>query len=420
MAIMDLAYNPLSVAGSTAAMLGYLEPVAGAEELNLRIYDFIIKPHRDADQTREGKLFLQRMLEGPQAAWETIQSKIFALKNLWSVTDIDDEHLRYLQRIVGWTSDLDYITEQLDAATLRRLIAISVPMWKSRTTESSLVAIMNTLVPARARVLSWFDMRWILDTTIMSEEHRGRDPWLVSFPGGTGTDEFWSTIRVVDPGDETSKDLLIDVIKLVRPVGERYRVVWLKFLDQFTIDDDVSQWDISNGVPTVEGGSMSMIDTSIEEGIVCNVEGSDAWENYVVTSRVRGVGTGAGFGISFFVQSVSPRTFYYAVIDVPNQRVLLAKYISDALSVIKNWYAVPAGRFLQPGTWYGLRIQASPEGASTRIKIYLDAKEIINELDGDLDKGTVGVLHASGDSVECDEIEVLGLPVDSEEILINS
>jgi len=419
MAITDLAYNPLSVAGSTAAMLGYLEPVAGAEELNLRIYDFIIKPHRDADQTREGKLFLQRMLEGPQEAWKTIQSKIFALKDLWSVTDIDDEHLQYLQRIVGWTSDLDYITEQLDAATLRRLIAISVPMWRSRTTEDSLVAIMNTLVPARARVLSWFDKRWILDTTIMSEEHQGRDPWLVSFPGGTGTDEFWSTIRVVDPGVEASKDLLIDVIKLVRPCGERYDVVWLKFLDQFTIDGDVSQWDITSGTPTVSGGKVSLTDNSTEEGIVCSIEDSDEWENYVVTARVKGNhDTGLGFGVAFYLQSVSPRTFYYVVIDIPNQQVLLAKFISGAFTPLVNWYANPAGRFLLSDTWYGLRIQASPEGANTRIKVYLDGEEIISTTDPDLDKGTIAVLHSLC-SVECDEIEVLGLPVDSEEILIN-
>ena len=221
MAITDIALNPIQPGGTVGGFLGWAEPEQPYEELNLDMYEFIIQEIRSRD-AKEGFLFLKRFLAGPQTMWGQAQEKIFDLKNLWSVTDCPDELLGYLKQIVGWTPKLKAITDGLDAPALRRLIRASVPLWKSRTSENAIVDVINLMVARRARVLTWFDFRWITGKTFLGEQFKGRDPWLIQFPGGGLAPEQWSTIRVVTPAN---KQLLRDVLELMRPVGERFAEV---------------------------------------------------------------------------------------------------------------------------------------------------------------------------------------------------
>jgi hypothetical protein len=237
-------------------------------------------------------------------------------------------------------------------------------MWKKRTTETSIVDAINLLTSRRSRVWSWFDFRWITDVTILSEEHQGRDPWMVQFPGPPAGRELWSNVRLVDPG-----------LNLMRPCGERYLLTYLKFLDLFEIDGDAAQWDVLvGGQPTVETGILRLTDTTQVEGVAANTSGSADWSNLVAYGRFRG---GPIFGLLFCCDlSVNA---YSATLSVADDKLKLEKLTA---------------------------------GTPARM-------ELIDTTDATWTKGTVAIYHGASSVVDCDEMEVMGLPVVTETVEIN-
>jgi hypothetical protein len=390
--------------------------------LLLRIYDFLIKPMRDQDAA-EGQDFLWRYLLGPQSLWETIQGKIEAIKDLWSITDCPDDYLQYLKRIVGWTPDLDGITEDLSATDLRRLIASSIPLWKTRSTETAIIGILNVLVPARARIWNWFDLRWILDLSIMAEEHQGRDAWLL---GDAGVREM--NVRVVDnPQGAINKTLVKDVLNLMRPCGENFEIIYLRFLDQFEVDDDLTQWE-EWGVPlatppVVEGGFLKLLDSSQDESLYSAVEDYDQWGSMggvMISARIR-QSTSSGFSSAGFNWYLDPSALngYYASLSSVGNYLFLGKIVAGVPSTIGDVDLDPFGIIIENDRWYLLRVQCTVEGATNRIKVYIDGVEVADTTDGDYSQGAVSLMHTSGSDLECDEIEVMPLPVESETVEIN-
>jgi len=421
MAISDVAYNPLAGV-ATGYMLGYVEPPESAEELQLEMYDFIIWPIREKDQI-EGKLFLKRFLEGPQQEWRDTQARIFAIKDLWSVTKCPDEFLKYLKNIVGWTAELEHITKELDDATLRRLISASVPLWKTRSTRDSIANVLSLVTGERLRVWNWFDFRWVLDETEFSEEHQGRDPWIIDLPGSG--EEYWMNVRIVDPGT-FQRQLVKDVLNLMRPTGERFEITYLDFLDLFKVDGDASQWDILLGgnAPTVTGGMARFTDDTSDEGAIVNVEGSDDWENYVVSARLRGSKSTfglVGYGIALYVD-VDALDGFGVLLSVRDNKVYLVE-IDNAIGAVRASFDFGTiGYTLQPDVWYGVRAQAYTDGTDVKFKIYVDNNLCIDFTDNTpiTTKGKAGIIHNSTVVMDCDELEVLGLPAETDTVEINS
>lgn len=394
-------------------MASYPYSIEPAITLLLDMYSFLIKPIRDQDR-QAGNGFLRRFLQGGQSVWQTTVEKIESIKDLWSVTECPDEFLQYLKRVVGWTPDLDGITNGLDATTLRRLIAVSVPMWKKRSTETSIVDAINLLTSRRSRVWNWFDFRWVTDETVLSEEHQGRDPWMVQFPGPPAGRELWSNVRLVDPG-AANHQVVRDVLNLMRPCGERYLLTYLKFLDLFEIDGDAAQWDVLlGGQPTVETGILRLTDTTQVEGVVANTSGSADWSNHVVYGRFRG---GPVFGLLFYCDlSVNA---YSATLSVADNKLKLEKLTAGTPALIAEFDLDTIDYALRDDVWYGLRVQVTPEGATNRIKVYFNSMELIDTTDATWTKGTVAIYHGASSVVDCDEMEVMGLPVVTETVEIN-
>jgi len=126
-----------------------------------QIFDYLILPIREADQ-REGKDFLKRYLLGPQSVWETTDQKIKDIPKLWSIVECPDEFLKFLKWIVGWTGELDSVTQDLIFDELRRLISISGRLWKLRGPEDTIVDVLRFATGQRNRIWNWFDFRWVL------------------------------------------------------------------------------------------------------------------------------------------------------------------------------------------------------------------------------------------------------------------
>ncbi len=416
MAIEDLAGNALLPA-TPGQMLGF-EDVPPEEVLPLRVYEFLTQVIRNED-AGSGNLFVERYLDGPQKVWEDIQSSIFALKDLFSVTDIRDEHLQFLKNILGWTKEpvTSRVTDGMDVVTLRRLIAASAPLWKSRGPETAIADFLSLLTGERLRIWNWFDLRFILDETELSETHQGRDPFLLDLPQD-GSDENRFNVRIVAPGD-LDRALVVNVMKLMRPVGERIDVSYITFLDQFTTDDDNFQWEALTGaLPTVEGG-LAKLALPGPNLVAADVEGSDTWSGYVAFWRIRlsSSGTGLAFAVNFYV--VDSLNFYQVGVSVSANTVSLLKVVAGVQTPIVVFDFSLQGTLVLD-KFYGIRVDVEKEGATNRIQVFIDGELIIDTTDSALAQGSVGFQNFADDAVEVNEVEMFLTPLETDEVGINS
>lgn len=422
MAISDIASNPL-VAGpsATGPMLGFVEPPAPAEVLSLRIYDFLIKPIRTADIT-DGQLFLERYLQGPQEVWETIQTDIFRLLDLWDVVRIPDEFLKYLKNIVGWTPELERpITDRLDDETLRRLISLSVALWKIRGIEDAYVRSTLALVSTRMRVWNWFDLRFILDETIVGEDHQGRDPYILSTAA-----EQESDVRIVDGALDLDRTLILNMLRLFRPSGERLNVYWVDFMDLFLVDGDASQWDSGGAtvdpIPVADRLLSLVDDTGIEEAQVI-VTDALLWGDYVCYWRLRGTQStplaAETWGVQFYWQDAD--NYYYLLFDPTANTLALVEDVATVVTTLDTYNFAADLEQLFNGVFYGVRVHVEAVGAGVRIRVYVDNLERIDHTDvtAPFTRGAVGIIHSADATVELSEIELFQLPLASNFIDIN-
>lgn len=403
--ITDFALNPLAIP-ATGQMLGFVEPVATEEELALRIYLFLIEGIRIEDQ-KNGDLFLKRYLDGPQAVWGQIQQSIFGLKTLWNVYEIADDYLHFMKRIVGWTPDLDDITDALDADTLRRLIAASVALWKERGTEDALGNVVSLVVAARSRIWNWFDFRWITDETGTGHEHDGRDPWTISVE-----DNVTLNFRIVDDGT-LNRGLVKSLVNLMRPMNERVEITYLKFLDLFGVDGDDSQWEVIEGAGAleVEAGMASLTHASGAYVVATPIAPvATPWENYVVTARVRGTGE---WGIVFgYEDDGNCYRFVLSAGQVAGSLVaggVVVGTLTESFPILED-------------VWYSIRVQyvVDHDADVGMGAIFVDGVLVVNIDEGGAFTGPPGILRSAAGTVDVDEVEVLALPAESDLVDINS
>lgn len=426
-AIFDLAGNPLDPEFDSFTFTGCNRVTVTStpnEALNLDMYRFLIQPIRDADSSEDGNLFLKRFLAGPQELWSQTQNTIFRIKDLWNVSETLDENIDHLKQIVGWVGKEAALTESLDTLTLRRLIRASIPIWKNRSTENTISNVLNLLVSRQARIWNWFDFRWITGdeleggATIFGEQRQGRDPWLISFPYENEQAEYWSNLRIKTPDD---KALLREVIKLMRPLGERFNVVYLLFIDMFNYENDLSQWTLLAGdVPEVTDGMLKLENDAQDQATFASAENHLAWTDYVLSMRIRTTISAAGQLSGAYVRlTPGSENGYYVGLDIQNNLLRFGRVSAGVRTQLAQFDFYSINYTLQDGFWYGLRVQAISEGGTSRFIVFFDGEERINVTDSNHDMGTVACFHDSGATCQVDEIEVMGLPVDSETIELN-
>jgi hypothetical protein len=402
-------------------MLGYVEPEAAANALSLRIYDFLIWPIRFEDE-QHGALFVRRYLEGPQALWQQTQDKIFSVPKLWDVTKIADEHLHLLKRIVGWTQDLDNITNALDLATLRKLIAASVPLWKTRGPEDAMIRVLTLATGARARAWNWFDFRWLVGERGFEEARNGLDPWLLVAPGLPNNEEYLSNVRIVDNG-ALNRTLVVNLVKLMRAIGERIEISYIDFLDTFTVEADVSQWDVGAGDQmTVTGGAGHLENSTQRQVTIVGADSASAWGDLIAYVRVgaQSLASGATFGLVFCYQDED--NYYAFKLDTVDESLTFSQVVAGVETVLDTRPIGSLGR-LWPNTGYGLRVQTTYVEPNFYIKLFWDGMPIFDWVlsSPTFYTGTFGVYHdANVSGCFFDEAEAFELPLETTLVDINS
>lgn len=364
-----------------------------------QIYNFLIEEIRKLDQ-QEGHSFVERYLIGPQAIWETNAEILQTIPNIWSITECPDRILQYLKNIVGWTSDLDYITDELDCDTLRRLISVSVRLWKERGPEDTINDIIYFTFNSRNRIWNWFDFRWVLDETQLGEDHQGLDPWIIDLPDPTVSGaENVSNLRVVEP---ESTIALEGIVELMRALNEVIEITYLKFLDQFLIEGDLSQWqDPVTFSLAVEDGVLKVGDSSSVTEYAWANELDPNWINQVVYTRIRFWGNGGSQSVVFFPYGwySTPYVTGYA----------FAYNFSGTVSVYYLLDLIGSFNYnFSEGVWYGLRFELSYLDGSVIFKIYIDGNLEYTAINKSI------CLHAGAPAfyahnayLECSEVETM-------------
>ena len=124
---------------------------------------------------------LRRYLIGPQYHYDQTLARIDDLYTMVDPTTIDNDLLKYLKDIVGFTSELNFVTKNLTEAQLRRLISGAVALWKTKgVTYNTAVRLVTG---NRFYILNYFDYRFILDEVSLGEELGAGDPVMISEHG---------------------------------------------------------------------------------------------------------------------------------------------------------------------------------------------------------------------------------------------
>lgn len=169
------------------------------------IYKFLHKPLRDADR-KDGNNFLERFLQGKQADFEGMQARIKTMATLNNPATIRADLLIYLKDIVGFTSDLNNITQDLSENDLRKLISLAVALWKQKGTEPGYANIIRLFVGKTARIFNWFDFRFIVGEKAFGEEQLGEDSWLISTPGVEYSEDVSNNVVALYTFEQNFKD----------------------------------------------------------------------------------------------------------------------------------------------------------------------------------------------------------------------
>ena len=155
------------------------------------MYKFLHRPIRDRDQ-QEGRQFVERYMLAPQRQFEQAFLNLQKLFTLW-VPETTPQP-RFLKDIVGFTKELDNITDDITDQDLRKLIALAVALWKEKGLDLGYEDIIRLFTGSATRVLDWFCFRFIVDEQAFGEEQGANDPWFISVPGIFKSDPGTSTV----------------------------------------------------------------------------------------------------------------------------------------------------------------------------------------------------------------------------------
>ena len=145
------------------------------------IFKFLHKPMREAD-LKEGDSFVERFLVGPQNIFEDTQDRILTLRELFDPSKTRADLLQFLKDHVGFTKELNNITNDITENDLRKLISLAVALFKQKGTEPGYINIVRLFTGKSARVFNYFDFRMIVGEAAFGEEQLGEDAWLISVP----------------------------------------------------------------------------------------------------------------------------------------------------------------------------------------------------------------------------------------------
>lgn len=204
------------------------------ENFQYDAFRFMISGVRNSELERFFGLSTDEDAEKSIQGWfERTQLKIAQLPQLldpkFAQTDLDK-----LLALVGWdgTKEVDFLGD-VDDSTKRKLIALSVPLWKLKGTDKGLIGALRIFTGKTVIVRNWFFHRWIMDEAGFWYEGNGSDLWM---NGGrySEADEFLQWIILNRSAlEEVDRRLIYDLTTFLRGSGEHFGIIYAAFADDF-------------------------------------------------------------------------------------------------------------------------------------------------------------------------------------------
>ena len=380
----------------------------------------------------DGGDVLSRLVARPNIVGDAIQQKAHKLAKLSDPSVVPDTLLQHMRTIVGFgdgTGLPDRIYDRLDFNTSRKLINLAVSFWRRRGRRDAIEDLVFSLTGVRPLVLQWFETRNILDEVYVGMELPVIGEFTTIFnltsEVGDGADpdgDHHVHIRIADENTITGfpldKTFVKDMIRLCRPMCERYEIAFVDFLDTI-IDGRLGHWrtlvggrgitfekadhsvasnenDIKNPrrwLPRLElGGPVGGVGTTIAAETatsstwssyrwrvsICQDDSVEPWllYTYADPETISADGLVKGYAVAFF-PLFDLVTVSYS--DGAGNVTLLGSAFAD-LQVNKS-------------TWRGIQIDTDSTGATTSIEVGIDGEIVVVAIDvaNTLTRGTVAI-----------------------------
>jgi phage tail-like protein len=366
-----------------------------------KIFLFLIESLRRQDKDTT---FLERFLQGPQMVFDRFLDDVGRFRLITDYRQTPDDVVEYLLWQVGFTKELAYITNELSIDDQRKLIGAAVRMWKQRYLEMGIENMIRFLTGRTVIISTWFDLRWILGEDGFTIEPGRFTPYLMSPIDDPELDEYFTEIRIMDEGT-ANRFLLESLLRLNRPTSERFRVMYIDFIDDFTTGfSNIYQWENFGGSSEILDGIMVL---NANSAVSADAENSYDWSNYVSTWIGR-ITAGGGMSLAFGFDGVSDA--YLVELDVATQTATLRQYIGFTPGPVLASGPID----LVVGTWYGFKVENCWSGSSGVVNFYMDGNLIFSYNPGAEIIGSVGMATAThpGATAEFDIVELFQLPLD--------
>jgi len=377
------------------------------------VFKFIIESRRNALLSRWlGDPDLADAEKSIQGQFEAIQANIAQLPELY-VLDSDKVQPRLLAWLLGWDDNplVDFV-DDLSDDQLKKLIELSVPLWKNKGTAGAIVNLLRIFTGKTALIRDWFWYRWVIDGSGFWQKARGTDPYLVGSQY-TEADEWltWIILNRVGIG-ETERRLIYDLLTFIRPTGEHFGVVYAAFADDFA--NGFSQWT-QIGTPgtlvTTEGDYRGGLLQGAEVQTNIPTSEHETWTPFQRSIvHIEFAGTGADETITLEgMRSEDGSTWYRARLRA-NGALRLS---SSQPYTLDTTLTLPT-----PGTPVSLELRVEPiDTAQTKVSVYVGA-ELQSEhtflgVDAYVDSAggvTVSRSGVSTDTTYIDNVLVLASP----------
>jgi phage tail-like protein len=380
------------------------------QDFSSDLYRFLPQVVRDADQKAGG--LLERYLIGPQLVWEGQVDDVFRLDTLHDLEKIEDQWLQYLKWTVGWTSALDDITRDLDAPTLRKLIRLSVGLWKLKGTEIAYKDAIRILTGRDVVVRNWFAYRWVVGVTGFWQQGRETDPYLVGDEFGD-RDEYLSFVFVHNEVD-IDRGLIRKLVNLGRPLQEAVRIVYGLLVDDFRLGRQ--KWLTDAGADVVWDSDRFRLDLDPGTTIRANVAAIATTEDLIWRHRiVFAAALGGAVQLEFRRDPSGSHDTYRATWqqDGTVQLEIVLGGIPTVLDTQSNATPFPQD---EPAV---LGVNVFQEGAGLRIRVLVYSQVLIDygATGADiLDPGEYRISNSSVGTVHLDDVVVLAPPVIVDEV----
>jgi len=372
-------------------------------EFPWKSYKFIPQVLRDNDPF----LIFKSLFDGIQQEFELHHTKISKLPDLQNPVLCNEYLLKYLKENVGFTGDLDHITDVLDENSLRKLIRLAVTMWVEKGTSDGIVNMIRFFTGRPALVKDWFEWIWLVGVNgqLLNGDYT-LAPWIIGGTYGTYA-EYLTNIRIEKDSTEPEERVAIaGLLELSRPMLENFEVAYPDFLDLFESTD---RWSLISGGP-LETDSDNRLVVTGPAMLECDwaSAGPDMHFNTnIKTSQPAGTGT----VIRYLFQATDENNCYMLQLEQsPVNTVTLWQRVLG-VDVLLGIAAEP--NLLDPDYYYGIQVTVTETMAgSARIRVSVDGYLKLNIVDNTYHLGKL-IVHTAADCYS-EFFEAFELPLDIE------